>query len=968
LDINLERLVEVKLNRNISERESGTILNALYSEMDGNNKMTVKGAPSLSDVGAIMIGIRNPKKSGINSADDGLPKGAEVWINELRVTDFDNKSAWAATARTKIDLADLGNVIISGARSTAGFGGLESGVNDRQLDNITNLDVATNLEIGKFFPEKWGIRIPMHFDYSKSQLDPEYNPMDPDIKFTKYLNSFTSKQARDSARAVAQDLTLRKNINFINVRKDRTGGNLSKTHVYDLENFDASYSYSEIFHRNIDIEYYLKKVYRGSLGYNVNLNPKPIEPFKRVKFLSGKSLRIIRDFNFYLKPRLFTFRTDVYRVYQDKKLRNKSQNDIPINWTWSKQFDWNRSYNLRYDIARSLKLDYSAKASAYLTEPEGRIDRSDNQAMIDYRKYVLESFYSGGKMNQFDQSSGLNYTLPINKIPLFNWINATARYQSEYHWTASPISLQERFGNSIENSSSIQLNGSFRMSNLYNKVPYLKKLNTPQRSPGRRPSNPRNRQNEDQKKKVKKESLALKALNEGVKVLMMWKDASITYSENRGNYLPGFMPEPDALGNNWSKMAPGLGYVFGLENDIRYQAGINGWLSTDSAINQLSVNKYSSDLNIRATLEPIKDFRVELSASRTYTTSTEDYYKWSEDDLSFQSYGAMERGSFSMSYLTIGTAFKKISKDNNSEPYANMRDYRFVIADRLAKQNPNWSGMYNDSTGFPVGYSSTSQDVIHGAFVAAYTGKSPESVKVGYFPSIPLPNWRITYKGLSDIPVLKKWFKSITISHAYRSSYNIGSYVSNILYQEANGAVSTLNDSYDFNAKYDITLLSISEQFSPLIRINATLNNSMLANVEIKRSRNLALSFVNNQLTEVISQEYIIGLGYRIKGVKLTFTNLGGNSRKRVDSDLNLKADFSLRDNRTILRRIDQNIDQVSSGQKVLSINFSADYMLSQRMTMRFYYDQVINNPYMANQYRNSTTNGGISLRFTLAQ
>lgn len=968
LDINLERLVEVKLNRNISERESGTILNALYSEMDGNNKMSVKGAPSLSDVGAIMIGIRNPKKSGINSADDGLPKGAEVWINELRVTDFDNKSAWAATARTKIDLADLGNVIISGARSTAGFGGLESGVNDRQLDNITNLDVATNLEIGKFFPEKWGIRIPMHFDYSKSQLDPEYNPMDPDIKFTKYLNSFTSKQARDSARAVAQDLTLRKNINFINVRKDRTGANLSKTHVYDLENFDASYSYSEIFHRNIDIEYYLKKVYRGSLGYNVNLNPKPIEPFKRVKFLSGKSLRIIRDFNFYLKPRLFTFRTDVYRVYQDKKLRNKSQSDIPINWTWSKQFDWNRSYNLRYDIARSLKLDYSAKASAYLTEPEGRIDRSDNQAMIDYRKYVLESFYSGGKMNQFDQSSGLNYTLPINKIPLFNWINATARYQSEYHWTASPISLQERFGNSIENSSSIQLNGSFRMSNLYNKVPYLKKLNTPQRSPGRRPSNPTNRQNEDQKKKVKKESLALKALNEGVKVLMMWKDASITYSENRGNYLPGFIPEPDALGNNWSKMAPGLGYVFGLENDIRYQAGINGWLSTDSAINQLSVNKYSSDLNIRATLEPIKDFRVELSASRTYTTSTEDYYKWSEDDLSFQSYGAMERGSFSMSYLTIGTAFKKISKDNSSEPYTNMRDYRFVIADRLAKQNPNWSGMYNDSTGFPVGYSSTSQDVIHGAFVAAYTGKSAESVKLGYFPSIPLPNWRITYKGLSNIPVLKKWFKSITISHAYRSSYNIGSYVSNILYQEANGAASTLNDSYDFNAKYDITLLSISEQFSPLIRINATLNNSMLANVEIKRSRNLALSFVNNQLTEVISQEYIIGLGYRIKGVKLTFTNLGGNSRKRVDSDLNLKADFSLRDNRTILRRIDQNIDQVSSGQKVLSINFSADYMLSQRMTMRFYYDQVINNPYMANQYRNSTTNGGISLRFTLAQ
>lgn len=968
-NVDLERLVEVKLNRNIAERESVSILNtgSLYSEMDGENKITIKGSPSLSDVKAIMIGVRNPKKTSVDSDDDGLSKCAEIWINELRVSDFDNKSAWAATARAKIDLADLGNIIVSGARSTAGFGGLESGITQRQLEDVTNIDVATNLELGKFFPEKWGIRIPLHFDYSETRLDPEFNPLEPDINFQKDLDSYSTKAKRDSARSVAQDFTFRKNINFINVRKDRTGSNRSKIHVYDLENFDVSYSYSEIFHRNIDVEYHLKKAYRGGLGYNVNLNPKPIEPFKRVKFLSGKNWRIIRDFNFFLKPRLFTFRTDINREYEDKKLRNKSVGDIPIRWTWSKRFDWNRSYNLRFDLTRSLKLDYNAKASAFINEPEGRIDRSDDQYMIEYRDFVLNSVYSGGKMNQFDQSTGLNYTLPINKIPLFNWVNATARYQSEYHWIASPLSLQDRFGNSIENSSSIALNGNFRISNLYTKIPYLKKISRPQRRPGRRPSTP-NRNNQ-QAKKPEKDKFAVKILNETLKVLMMWKDASITYSENKGNYLPGFIPEPDLLGNNWSKMAPGLGYVFGLDSDIRYQAGLNGWLSTDSAQNQMSMNKQSTDLNLRATLEPIKGFRIELSATRTTTNSSEDYYKWSDEEFDFQSFAAMERGSFSMSFLTIGTAFKKINDDNSSEPYDNMRAYRFPIAERLANQNSNWNGLYNDSTGFPIGYGSTSQDVIHGAFMAAYTGKSPQDVKLGYFPSIPLPNWRFTYKGLSKIPFLKKWFKNITISHGYRSSYNIGSYISNIQYQEANGSALSLNDNHNFDAKYDITLLSISEQFSPLIRINATLNNSMIANLEIKRSRNLSLSFVNNQLTEVISKEYIIGIGYRLKGVKLKFSNVrGGNGKTKVNSDLNLKADFSLRDNRTILRRIDQNIDQVSSGQKVMSINFSADYMMSQRMTMRFYYDQVINNPYMANQYRNSTTNGGISLRFTLAQ
>lgn len=965
-DVDLEKLVNVKLNRNIAERESVSLLNlgALYSEMDGANKISVKGSPSLSDVKAIMIGVRNPKKTSVNSADDGMPKCAEIWINELRVTDFDNQSAWAATARAKIDLADLGNIIISGAHSTAGFGGLESGITSRQLDNITNLDVATNLELGKFFPEKWAMRIPMHFDYSESKFNPEFNPLEPDINFKKDLESYSTKAQSDSVRSLSQDLTLRKNINFINVRKERSGNNLSKPHIYDLENFDITYSYSEIFHRNIDVEYHLKKAYRGGLGYNLNFNPKPIEPFKNAERLNGPNWRFIRDFNFYLKPRLFTFRTDINREYEDKKLRNKSVGDIPIRWTWSKRFDWNRSYNLRYDLSKSLKLDYMAKASAFITEPEGRIDRSDDQFMAEYRDHVLNSIYNGGKMNQYDQSAGLNYTIPINKIPLFNWINATARYQGEYHWSASPLSLQERFGNSIENSSSVQLNGNFRISNLYSKIPYLKKISTPQPPPGRRPSTT------NQTTEIKTQNdLGRKILNESLKFLMMWKDASITYSENKGNYLPGFIPEPDLLGVNWTKMAPGLGYVFGLENDIRYQAGINGWLSKDSAQNQLSMNKYSTDLNIRATLEPIKDLRIELNATRTSSSSSEDYYKWSDIDGSFNSYAAMERGSFSMSFLTLRTAFKKINNDNSSEPYNNMRAFRLIVAERLANENPNWVGAYNDTTGFPVGYGSTSQDVIHGAFMAAYTGQSVQKIKLGYFPSIPLPNWRFTYKGLSNIEFLKKWFRNITISHAYRSAYNIGSFTSNLQYQETNGYASALNSNYDFNSKFDINLLSISEQFSPLISLNATLNNSMLANLEIKRSRNLALSFVNNQLTEVISQEYVIGLGYRLKGLKIYVASSSSSSgRKQLNSDLNLKLDFSLRDNRTVLRRIDQNIDQVSSGQKVMSLNFSADYMMSQRMTMRFYFDQVINNPYMANQYRNSTTNGGISMRFTLAQ
>lgn len=980
MDIELEKLIDVKLNRNIAERQDAenVSLTLPYSEMDGNNTITVLGSPTLSDIRAIMIGIRNPKKQSIDDPDDGLPKCAEVWVNELRVSDFDNKSAWAATARAKVDLADFGNVIVSGTKSTPGFGGLESKINDRQQEDITNFDIATNLEIGKLFPEDWGVRIPMHFDYSESRMTPEYNPLDPDIPFDKDLDSYTTKAKKDSVKALSQDLTIRKNINFINVRKDRTGQRMTKQRPWDIENFDVSYSYSEIFHRNIDIEYHLEKTYRGGLGYNLALNPKPLEPLKKVKFLRGKTLRIIRDFNFYYLPKLFTFRMDVNRQYADKRMRNKSKGDIPMRWTWTKSWDWNRNYSLKFDLTKGLKMEYSAQANAFVDEPPGRIDRSDANYMQSYRDSVMTNIFRGGRMNNFNQTISLNYSIPINKIPLFDWITANARYQGDYQWSASPVSLQDRLGNTIENSNTISLNGNVRMEKLYNKIPYLKKLNrnSSRRGGGNRGSARRGstaQRNQQEADTTKKNPQIAKAiLDNTLKFLMMWKDASVTWSQSKGNLMPGFYPEPGALGNNWSQMAPGLGYVFGWQNDITQLRNHEEWLSIDSSLNTLNYNKYSNNINARATFEPIRDLRIELNATRTYSYTRESYYKYSDEFGGFAEFTPMERGNFSMSFFTFATAFDNIGDDNSTASYTRMKEYRLKMANRLADENPYYNGEVIDSTGYPSGYSQSAQDVLLGSFVAAYTDRSPDKIPLTYFPTIPFPNWRVTYKGLSKIPALRKLFKNVTVTHSYRSSYSIGSYVSNVNFQDISelGFPSAINENGDFINQYDMTMLSISEQFSPLIKLDMTWNNSLLTNLEFKRSRNLSLSFVNNQLTEVASNEYIIGLGYRIKDVKFAIRTLGGGkgNKRQLSSDLNLKLDFSVRDNKTVLRRLDEDIDQISSGQRITSINFSADYMISQKFTVRFYFDRIMNKPHVANQYPNSTTSGGLSLRFTLTQ
>lgn len=980
MDIELEKLIDVKLNRNIAERTDAenVSLTLPYSEKDGNNTITVLGSPTLSDIRAIMIGVRNPKKQGIDDPDDGLPKCAEIWVNELRVSDFDNKSAWAATARAKVDLADFGNVIVSGSKSTPGFGGLESKINDRQQEDITNFDIATNLEIGKMFPEEWGVRIPMHFDYSESRMTPEYNPLDPDIPFNKDLDSYENKAQKDSVKSLSQDLTIRKNINFINVRKDRTGQRMTKQRPWDIENFDLSYSYSEIFHRNIDIEYHLEKTYRGGIGYNLALNPKPVQPLKKVKFLRAKSLRLIRDFNFYYLPKLFSFRMDVNRQYADKRMRNKSRGDVPMRWTWTKSWSWDRSYNLKFDLTKGLKLEYAAQANAFVDEPTGRIDRNDANNMDMYRDSVWSNIMSGGRMNNFNQTISLNYSIPINKIPLFDWVTANARYQGDYQWNASPVSLQERLGNTIENSNTLSLNGNVRMEKLYNKVPYLKKLNRNSSRRGRgnrgsaRRGSTRDRNQQEADTTKKNPQIAKAILDNTLKFLMMWKDASVTWSQSKGNLMPGFYPEPGAMGNNWTQMAPGIGYVFGWQNDITKLKNHEEWLSMDSSLNTLNLNKYTNNINARATIEPIRDLRIELNATRTYSFTRESYYKYSEELGGFSEFTPMERGSFSMSFFTFSTAFDNIADDNSTDSYTRMKEYRKKMAKRLADENPYYNGDVIDSTGYPSGYSKSAQDVLLGSFVAAYTDRSPENIPLTYFPKIPFPNWRVTYKGLSKISALRKLFKNVTITHSYRSSYSIGSYVSNVNFDDISdlGYPSALNENGDFINEYEMTLLSISEQFSPLIKLDMTWNNSLLTNLEFKRSRNLSLSFVNNQLTEVASNEYIVGLGYRIKDVKFAIRTLGGGrgNKRQLSSDLNLKIDFSIRDNKTVLRRLDEDIDQISSGQRVTSINFSADYMISQKFTVRLYFDRIMNKPHVANQYPNSTTSGGLSLRFTLTQ
>lgn len=978
IELELGKLLDAKQQRNIDIRE-GTNNNITmytpYSVMDGKNRITIKGTPTLSSVKTIMVGVRNPKK-GNSTVDDGMEKCAEIWVNEFRVSDFDEHSGAAANVVVAADLADFGNIVIAGNMSTNGFGSIEKKIGERQQESILGYDIATNLELGKFFKEESGLRVPMHFDFSEIYKKPEFNPLNPDIKYNDDLSTFKDNNERDSIRKISEDYTRRASFNLMNVKKMRVGAT-KKPRIYDIENFDVSYSYSSIFHRNIDIEYDSKKQYKGALGYTYANTPKNVMPFGKSKFLSKhKSFALIRDFNFFYLPKQLGFRTDIDRMYNESLMRKKTKSLIIIDPTFVKTFAWNRNYDLRYDFSNSLKFDYTAAIIARVDEPAGVVDRN-NDNWENMRDSIIMSIKDMGRITSFNQVYNVNYAIPINKIPLLNWITANATYGGTYVWLSAPLSTTH-LGNTIENSNKIQLNGTANFVNLYNKIGYLKKLNTDNRQNnlqgGQRLRIPPSEEAAAKDTVLKKPSIAKLVFDNTLKILMGVKNASISYTEANGSFMPGFTSSPGPLGMNWANNAPGWDFIFGSQTNIAERSANNGWLTKSSMLNNAFVRKHNVNINGRVSIEPIKSLRVEITFLRTINNISQEYWRYDTIDYKYKAFSPTETGNFSISYGTIRTSIAKDDKKTfDNKNFTTLKSNLLIVANRLAQENSNWlsNPLYiRDSlTGimYPDGYSATNSDVLLYAFLSAYSGENASTIPLTPFPKIPKPNWRITYNGLTDIPFIRRYFKTVSVSHAYTSTYSIGGFSNNILYRETDDGMAYVRDQLGKNylPKFDMNMIAISEQFSPLINIDMTLENSLVAKFAIRTTRNLALSFSNYQMTEMKSNEVIIGTGYRFKDIPLRLSFSG--NQKTFKSDINVKLDFSIRSNTTILRRILENINQASAGIKVISINFSADYQFSQRVTFRVFYDHIINNPIVNNQYRNSNINAGISIRFSLA-
>ena len=1086
LDVPLSVFTALKKNRNKAKAQGVASYLAPYSMMDAEhpqNKITIVGNPSLGEVKTMMLGVRN------NSADI---KSGEVWINELRLKEHNNSGGWAANANLNVQLSDLGSVNATGRYISEGFGGLEDGVASRTTDNYGTYSVTTSLEMGKFFPDKAKVSIPLYYSVTKEKTTPKYNPLDTDMELKDALDAAGSKHERDSIENIAATKITQTNFSISNARV----GIATKRHPmpYDPANFSFTYSHQHQYTTGETTMYERKDNWRGALDYSWSPVYKAWEPFKGLKNKS-KWLDILKRFGLNWLPQNIAFNTEITRDYYELQERDMETLmsgaagvDSKLPLTFSEQFLWNREFSINWDLTKNLHMNFQSATHAQIEEPYTPVNKDLYADQYHaWKDSVWTSIRHWGAPLDYSQNFQASYKVPLNLLPVFDWVNSDVSYNANYSWERGTEDEEgNSYGNTINTQRELTLNGNFNLVKLYNHVPFLKKVNDKFDRTQSRAQMQRKKQEKKKKKQEAKEQAAdpkkalpknkrafereitllpdttfkirhgkntkrlivnaktedgkvfplkykkvdnnqiriiskvdtamkvklsvlakeplddkkwYKGLQLASRLAMMVRNVSINYRSSYQLTLPGFLPSVgDAFGQKKvGQMAPGLDFAFGMVGDDYIEkARNNDWLLCNDSIATPATTSRTDNLTLRATLEPVKDFKIDLSATRTKTTQKSIQYM-------YEGTPTTQSGAFQMTTISLGSAFEGMGNANSG--YRSKTFEKFVnslagFRDRVEAQYagtvyPAGSALAGgkfDASRTPV--NQYSSDVMIPAFLKAYTSMGGNSLSV--FPALSrmLPNWTIRYSGLGRLPWFNEHFKSININHSYKSVFAVGSYNSYSTFQEYMNGLGFVSDATTGNpspsSMFNISQVSINESFSPLLGMDVTFNNNMTVKAEYRQTRVLNLSMTSVQLNEALSKDWVIGMGYRInnfdvfgwgakasrsksKGGNKNAANKNASTTKTVQNgtnhDLNLRLDFSFRKQAAIVRDIASMVSSASSGNNALKLSFSADYTFSKLLTMSFYYDRQTNTPLLSSSsYPTTTQDFGLSIKFSLTR
>jgi cell surface protein SprA len=760
---------------------------------------------------------------------------------------------------------------------------------------------------------------------------------------------------------------------LIGVKKERSEE--QKQHVYDPENLTLSYSYNEVEKHNYELENYVDQTVSATVDYTYAFKPSVVEPLKSNKYFKKSDYwKLLSDFNVSYLPASISYSSNITRQYNEQQFRQVDVEGIALETLYRRNYMYNYQYGFNYNLTKALRINYNASSHNLMREYIDENNVADNS-------YTLwTDFWNVGTPNQFNQQLVVNYDIPIDKIPVFSFIKSTYSYTSDYSWQRASLALSSiegsdgttyDLGNTIQNASSHRLNTTFNMNTFYKYIGLGKKPATPAK-PAAAPK-PGEKVSTAKPAPAKSSNMYLDGL---IGVLTCIKNIQVNYALNQGTSLPGYLPSIGYFGTS----KPTLGFVFGAQDDVRFESAKNGWLTTYPDFNQNYNEVLTETTEMIANLDLFPDFKIDLNANRAYTETYSEQYDVDEDG-NYNSRSPYSFGNYSISTILIGTSFSS-SDEYGSAAFNNFRSNRIEIADRLASgyygsniprygdsnnpiptdtTAPNYA-FYTANVGYPIGFGKNNQAVLIPSFLSAYSGKSSNKISLDTFSEIPLPNWTVKYTGLMRYKYFKDTFKRFSIQHAYRAAYTINAFRSNFDYDQNPGGQDNGGYGNFYNSDI-IANINLVEQFNPLIRFDFELKNSLKILAEVKKDRSMSMSFDNNLMTEVQGEEFIIGTGYRIKDVSFT-SKLAGNPSGIVKSDINIKLDFSYRVNKTIVRYLDYDNNQIGGGQDIWTLRLTADYYFSRNLSAIFFYDHSYSQPVISTSFPLTNIRTGFTLRY----
>lgn len=1031
LDFALQNLVNLKKERNMERHQANSTVSftTLYTGRDPDNeqnRMAVMGNPSLSDVRVMLIGVRN----NTSSTRDGI-----VWVNELKVTDFDESGGWAAKANVNLGVSDIAMLNFGVHKETAGFGGVDQPLNARRMDDYEQYNFAVQADLGRFIPEKAKLKAPIYYSISKEKTSPKYNPLDQDVLLKDALDEAATKQERDSISNYSVDRSTVQSFSISGLRFDIQSANPMP---WDPANFTFNFSFNKRNEMNPTTEYENTNDYRGSFQYSWTPYVKGVKPFGWVKSKS-KNAKFLKEWEINYLPANISFLTTMSRYYYEQQTRSEIDQMFKLPVSVSKNFIWDRQLNLSWNLTKSLNVSFTSNTSARIEEPIGAVNRKlFPDKYKEWKDTVLNSILHLGTPWAYNQSFVASYRAPFNRIPVVDFLSGSVSYNATYRWDRGATVDGVNIGNTIANQASWNVDGRINLEGLYNKFSYLKKVN--QRfSSTRRPTaatkpkkfertfkllpdtslvikhNLRNKKvkvsatTTDGKpfavKTVVKDNNTVEVLTRGdqnikftiteqlkeekstwreigehaTRFAMLVRSVNVRFRTSHSLSIPLFAPEiGDGFGQtrSYGPLAPGLDFAFGFVGEGYVEkAKERGWLICNDTQTSPSIWSNTNEFNFEVDLEPIRGLKIKLTNNRTDNRNSQTQFMYDNMPVT-------RSGSYTKTHCAIATALRTAKADDgyHSAAFDQFLANIPVIADRIEsryrglnyptggfmKDNPNAGRPFDPEVGT---VNRAGSDVLIPAFLAAYTGVDASKIYLTPFPSLAqmLPNWRVTYDGLIRMGNLSNIFKTITLTHAYQCTYSVGSYSSFLNWMEVDGdlgfTIDELTGAPVPSSPYNISSVAITEKFAPLFGVQVTLKNDLKLNAEYRDSRTLTLNSDAGQLVEAQTRNITVGAGYKFVGFN-TVLKMKGSGRG-ISNDLTVNADFSLAQSHALIRRIESNYAQATSGTRSISVNVTAQYIMSRRVTLGAFFDHQINTPLISSSAF-PTTNSSYGLTFNL--